>query len=283
MKTIISFSVGFLLLTLTAGAQKPIKITDDSIKFGNSTMPAFSVVIPEADYDKTVKNWVKELQSGTKSKVVEKGDEVSIFGAKLKKVSENPINVYSKIKHESDGINLIVAYELDKDKFVGTSERSDAREYLFGFARDQYLSVANDQLQEEKKKLNELERELNSLQRDQERMEKSIKSNTISLAEEKARLNLLNNDLSDTSTNVGMAGREPDNKDLAKEQKKAEREIKATEKKISKAEEEVRDNERALPENRKQQELARQRVAEQDAVVKKYEDKMDAIKNSRVN
>lgn len=270
-------------MTLTAGAQKPIKITDDSLKFGSSKMPAFSIVIPEADYDKTVKNWVKELQSGTKSKVVEKGDELSIFGAKLKKVSENPINVYSQIKPEAEGVNLKVAYELEKDKFQGASDRGNVREYLFDFARDQYLSVANDQLQEEKKKLNELERELNSLQRDQERMEKSIKSNTISLAEEKARLNLLNNDLSDTSTNVGMAGREPDNKDLAKEQKKAEREMKATEKKISKAEEEVRDNERALPENRKQQELARQRVAEQDAVVKKFEDKMDAIKNSRVN
>lgn len=274
------------MLSLTARAQKPIEITDDSLNFGNSSMPAFSVLIPEANYESTVKDWTKKLQSGTKSKVVEKGDEISIFGAKIKDVSDNPVNVYSQIKDINDGINLKVAIELEKDRFVGNAERDKTKDYLFVFAKDQYLVVANQQLDDEKKKLRDLERDMNSLERDKEKMEKSTKDNKVAIAAEKERLNILNNDiknLSDQSVgqanNVGMGATDPNLlKNQDKQRKKTDREIKASEKKISKAEKEVEDNDRALPENQTQLEVARKRVSEQEAVVRQYEDKVDAIK-----
>jgi hypothetical protein len=288
MKRITPFLLLVIMMSLTARAQRPIEITDDSLKFGSSSssMPGFSVIIPEARYESTMKDWVKELQSGTKSKVVEKGDELSIFGAKIKDVSGNPVNVYSQIKDMDDGVDLRVAIELEKDRFTGNAERAKAKDYLFDFAKGQYLSVANQQLDDEKKKLRDLERDLSSLERDKEKMDKSTKENRLAIAEEKERLNILNESLSGTSAdqanNAGMGATDPDMvKEQEKQRKKADREIKASEKKISKAEKEIEDNQHAIPENEAQVEVARKRVSEQEAVVRQYEDKVAAIKDFR--
>ncbi len=59
-----------LISFFSVKAQKPIILSEDSLKIGNSLLPSVSVVIPEVPYEKTLNDWVKTLQSGTKSKVV---------------------------------------------------------------------------------------------------------------------------------------------------------------------------------------------------------------------
>lgn len=291
MKAIVSFSVLFLLSSLCAEAQKPITISDNNIKFGESAMPAFSVIIPEADYATTVKNWTKELQSGTKSKVVEKGDEISIFGAKIKTISENPLNVYSRIGQEGEGVKMDVAIETERDKFVQDAEKDEAKNYLFNFAKDQYVFVADQQLEAEKKKLKDLEKDLADLERDQDRMQKESKSNKVAIAEEKERLNILNQDIesiSDSTRNMNtseaMGATDPElRKEMEKDRRKADRNIRSSEKKIIKAETEISENDTELPRNVEQQKQVRRQIAEQEEVVKQYEEKLSSIKELRLD
>jgi predicted nucleic acid-binding Zn-ribbon protein len=277
-----------LLLLIPAGmrGQEPVTVTKDNLQFGSSTMPGYSVVIPETDYKTASKEWIKMLQSGTRSKVVEKGDEITIFGAKIKDISENPVNVYSRMNEMNQGVGLRMAVELEKDKYA--DDQSGIREYLFDFAKNQYLDVAKNQLDSEKKKLRDLESDLSSLQKEQSRMEKSIASDKQILAEENKKLESLNNEMayiSDTTgTEVqGMGAKDPDQlKDLEKQRKKASREIKSGESRVSKAEKEIADFEAELPRNANNQESAKQKVKEQEEIVRQFESKYETIKNYKL-
>jgi hypothetical protein len=269
-------------------AQKPIQIADDSMKFGSSTMPALSVFIPEVSYETILKDWTKELQSGTRSKVVQRGDEVSIFGAKIKQVSDHPVNVYSKVANGDNGVNLKVAMELERDRFIGDAEHQGARDYLFDFAKNQYLDLAKNQLDNEKKTLRDLQNDLNGLEKEQARLEKSNQNNKEIIASEKGKLKVLNESLatiSDTTrqhvTDIsGMGATDPDKlKDLEKQRKKTMNDIQSSEKKIARAEKDLDENDRKLPANTSEQAKAKQQVAEQQAVVQKFEDKVESIKN----
>jgi DNA repair exonuclease SbcCD ATPase subunit len=293
MKTFFTSFVFFLLLSALARAQRPIEISEDSLNFGKSTMPGFSVTIPEASYEATMKSWVKSLQSGTKSKVVNENGEISIFGARIKEISDTPVNVYSKVNPVDSAVNLKVAYELRKDEFAGNSDREKVRSYLMDFAKDQYISTVKDQLSAEKSNLSKLEKDLSSLERGQKKMEKTNRDNYTLISTENGRLDALNNELASLSAeltsrtnpseNTGM-GASSDNdpsriKDINKQIKKTGREIKVSEKKISKAEKEISSNKREIPDNIEEQNDARMKVSQQQAVVQRLEDKLERIKN----
>lgn len=282
------YSLLALLILLPAGmrGQEPITVTNDNLQFGSSTMPGYSVVIPEADYKTANKEWIKELQSGTKSKVVEKGDEITIFGAKIKGISDNPVNVYSRMNEMNQGVGLRAAVELEKDKYA--DDQSGAREYLFDFAKNQYLDIAKSQLDAEKKKLRDVQNDLSSLEREQSRMEKAIASDKQIVAEENKKLESLNHEMAyisdTTSTDVqGMGAKDPDQlKDLEKQRKKASRDIKSSESKVSKAEKEIADFQSELPRNANDQESAKQKVKEQEEIVRQAENKYETIKNYKL-
>jgi hypothetical protein len=282
---------------LALRAQSPITLEDDTISIGNSTIPGFSVVIPEVSYNETLRSWTKLLESGTRSKAVVDGESVEIFGAKIKDVSDNPVNVYSRIWDADTAVSIDVAVELSKDVYAGNAERSAVREYLFDFAKDQYVDLATRQLRAEEKILADLEKGLNSLERDKSNMEKRISKNNELISRERDRLIVLNNELSTLSP--GMASsessvadsvapdedpdaikdREKEIKDREKEINKKNREIRSTENKISKAEKEIQQNKESIPDNMDEQVDARNRVSEQEAVVRQYEEKLKTIKD----
>jgi hypothetical protein len=81
-----SFALVFFLLVFCSGikSQMPVSVTEDSLKLGKATLPAISVTIPEVNYENTLKTWIKNLESGSKSRVVTENNEMSIFGAKIK-------------------------------------------------------------------------------------------------------------------------------------------------------------------------------------------------------
>jgi len=95
MKLNLTHFIFIALLIPFAGirAQEPVLVSEDSLKIGNSLLPGLSVTIPEAGYEKTLKEWVKDLQGGTKSKVITENNEMSIFGAKIRDISPNTVNV----------------------------------------------------------------------------------------------------------------------------------------------------------------------------------------------
>ncbi|MBG0860984.1 MAG: hypothetical protein IQL11_15910 [Bacteroidales bacterium] len=287
-----------LILSPLAGinAQKPIIISEDSITISNNRLPGFSVTIPEVEYEKTLKNWIKEIQTGTKSDVVTEGGEMSIFGAIIKSITENPVNIYSKLIDRDTVLNLQIVIELKKDQYVerasGEAEVAKSKTYLMNFAKTQYLELVSEQLKTEENKLKDIEKELGSLEKDQSGMEKSIRSNNKVITAEKERLIVLNNELTTVSAaiiehNSQLSVMEPGDerdekikyiKDLEKQKKKTTKAISSSENKISKADRSINDATRAIPKIDNTQERTRSRISDQEAVVQKYIDKLNAIK-----
>jgi hypothetical protein len=73
-----------MLMAPSIEAQKPVKVLEDSILIGNYLYPGFNVTIPEANFENTLKNWIKLQETGSKSKVQTENGEMTIFGANIK-------------------------------------------------------------------------------------------------------------------------------------------------------------------------------------------------------
>jgi peptidoglycan hydrolase CwlO-like protein len=289
----------FMMILLTAGtsyAQKPIKVSEDSVSFGNSKYPGLIVCIPEVNYERTLKNWTKELQSGTKSNVVTENGTMSIFGAMIKDVTPNPINVYSKLVSQDSLMQLMVSLELRKDQYIskatGETELNAAKEFLKRFAKDQYVDLVKDQLQAEEKKLRDMNDDLSKLQNEKSRLQKSIESNKTNITSEKDNITLLNNQLTNLNAEIlnqnnqlstmeaGAAKEEKASylKDLEKRKKKMQNDLESSENKINKAESEISDADQAIPKNDSEQVTARDKITQQEGMVKKFTEKLNAVK-----
>jgi len=294
-----TFTLCLLALTITSitvSAQKPISITEDSISYGAAKYPGLIVTIPEVSFDRTEKNWIKELQSGTKSKVVDENGEMSIFGANIKDISPNPLNIYSKLTSQDSALQLLVSFELKKDMYIGKSsadaELFSAKEYLKEFAKEQYIDLIKEEVMAEEKKLRDLNKELSSFQNDKSKMQKSIQSNRSLITEMKDNILLQNNELAKvsaelvsqsdqlTSMEEGSAKEEKASyvKELEKRKKKILKEIESSENKITKANSQINEADRDIPRNESQQETMRAKVNQQEAVVNWFNEKLNRVK-----
>lgn len=279
-------------------AQKPITILEDSIIIGSSNLPAISVTIPEADHDKVLKLWIKELQSGTKSKVVNDNGEMSIFGARIKSISSNPLNVYSRLNKLDSMLVLVASFELKKDQYIercgGEPEFSKATEYLKEFSKTQYISVAKDEADAERKKLRDLEKELSSLENEKSKLQKSIQTAKNNILNEQENIVVQKNELSMVTTALDVQSKELSDmeeenpakkekaqavKDLEKRQKRASNSIESSENKIKKANSDIEKAEAEIPRNEKMQDRVKDQIKEQAAVFKKYDDKLKKIRS----
>jgi len=297
MKSISIFVLLVLISCFGIKAQKPILVTEDSLKVGNSLVPGLSVTIPEVDYEKTLKIWIRDLQSGTKSKVITETSDMSIFGAKIKEISPNPINVYSTLMNLDSMLQLTVSFELKKDMFIeratGETELVKAQNYLKEFAKNQYVDFAKAEADAEEKKLRDLERELSSLENEKSRLQKSIQSNNSTIASEKENIIVQNNELTTVSAalvehNNQLSAMEegPEQKekmeyikDLEKRKKKALNSIESSENKINRSNSEIDKATEEIPKNERMQEKVKEQIAFQEAVYQKYADKLKRIKS----
>ncbi len=295
----IKITLAFLFLIPFTGlkAQKPIEILEDSLRIASSHLPGISVTIPEADYDRTLKLWIKELQSGTKSKVVTENGEMSIFGAKIKSISANPLNVYSKLIRLDSMLQLVVSFEVKKDGYIERSKSeadfAKASAFLKDFSKSQYIEVAKDQSDAEEKKLRSLEKELSSLENEKSRYQRSIQSDKSTILSEKENITVQNNELSTVSAalidaNAQLSTMEPGPaqkeksesiKALEKRKRKALNSIESSENKINKATSAIDKAEAEIPRNEKMQEKVREQIDQQQAVYNKYADKLKKIKS----
>lgn len=295
----LKYTLFILLLVPFIGtkAQKPITVSEDSLKIGNSNVPGLSVTIPEAGYEKTLKDWVRDLQSGTKSKVVTENNEMSIFGARIKSISPNPLNVYSKLERLDSMLLLYASFELKKDQYI--ERRNDeagytlAQNYLKEFSKGQYIDVAKDQADAEEKKLRDLEKELSSLENEKSRMQKNIQSNKSSIAEEKENIVVQNNEIATVTTALAEQNnlistmeespakkeKAEQIKELEKRKKKAQNSIESSENKINRADSEIDKDTGDIPRNERMQEKVKEQISYQEAVYQKFANKLKTIKS----
>jgi hypothetical protein len=297
MKPIYALVTLILVACLGAKAQMPVVVSDDSLKLGKTSIPGLAVTIPEVNYDKTLKAWIRELESGTKSKVVTENSEMTIFGAKIKDISPNPINVYSKLSTFDSLLKLVVSFELKKDQYIdrtGTpAEFSKAQIYLKTFAKDQYIELVKDQVDVEDKKLRDIEKELSSLEKEKNRMQKSIQSNNTDITNEKENITVQNNEVTTVSAAIIEHNKlldtmrtGPDKeekikyiKDLEKRKSKAQSSAESSQNKINKMNNETDKLNSEIPKNDVLQDQVREKIAKQQAVLQTFTDKLKKIKS----
>jgi len=295
----IKFTLAILILIPFFGinAQKPIIVSDDSLQVGNSLVPGISVTIPEADYDKALKTWIRDLQSGTKSKINTENNEMQILGAKIKDISKNAINVYSRLERLDSILILCASFETSKDQYItrtsGEPEFSKVQDFMKEFAKNQYIEVAKGQADAEEKKLKDLQKELSSLENEKSRMQKGIQNDNSNIASEKENITIQTNELNTVSAAIieqtgllssleeGPARKEKEEqiKELEKRKRKAQNSIELSEKKIGRADSDIDQATGDIPRNERIQEKVKEQIMAQEAIYQQYADKLKKIKS----
>ena len=296
MKLKITVSLFALLPLIAVNAQKPIVLSEDSIQIGKSYIPCLSVTIPEADFDVVLKDWIREIESGTKSKVVNENGEMSIFGARIRKIDAGDINVYSKLVKLDSMLQLFASFEVRKDEYIESATGSpafvSAQEFMKEFAKNKYIDVARSQADAEEKKLKDLQKELSSLDSEKSRMQKNIQSNNSRISSENENIILQNNELNTVTAAIAEQNRllltmeegpakdelVKQIKELEKRKKGAEKTVKKAEKKIGKADTSIDQATGDIPRNERMQEKVKEQIAAQDAVYQKYAEKLKRIR-----
>ncbi len=292
------FTLALLILAcIRSEAQMPLVLSDDTIQIGSSMLPALSADIPEVDYDITLKEWVKNLESGTKSKVVTENGVMSIFGANIKKISANPINVYSTLTKYDEMVRLSASFEPRKDEYitkdVAEADYMNAQNYLKEFAKDRYIDFAKGEADAEEKKLRDLQKELSSLEREKSKMQRGIRKDNTSILREQENIVAWNNELRTLASALALAKQElslmdpgPAQKekqaavrDLEKRQRKAKKSIESAERKIKKANSKIDGATKDIPKNENMQGKLKEEIAKQEAVFRTYDDKLQKIKS----
>jgi hypothetical protein len=297
MKSISTLAVLMIVSCFGLNAQKPITISEDSLKVGKTNMPGFQVTIPEVSYETALKAWTKTLESGSKSKVITDAGVMSIFGSKIKDISPNPVNVYSKLIKLDSTIQLSASFELKKDEYIQRTatpaEFAKAESFLKGFSKDLYIDLAKDQYNVEDKKLREIEKELSSLEKEKNKMQKSITSNNTTISNEKENITVQNNELTTVSAAiiehnrqldtmaVGPAREEKEKylKELDKRKKKAQSSIESSQNKINRTTSDTEKINGEIPKNEQAQQQVNEKLQAQQAVTQKYADKLKKIKS----
>jgi len=300
MKTFLASFIVCFVLSVSGIAQKAIVITEGPVTFTHGNTPGIAISIPEVSFKKVQDSWIKSLEKGTKSKVQNENNELSIFGAIIKDIAPAPINVYSYVKDNDTAILLAATFELKKDVYVSMENNAEgfakAKLYLLEFAKGHYLELAKEQLDNEVKKLSKLEGDLKSLENDKIKLEKMIQSNTTTIGATNdelviLRTNLLSlNDELLAQTNQYNALEEGPAKeekkkyieDLEKRIKKTTREVESGEKKIVDMQAEIdKAQSDLIPTNLKEQEQTRKAIDQQKEVVNTYQTKYNTIKDYR--
>ncbi|MFZ2340154.1 MAG: hypothetical protein WAW07_10605, partial [Bacteroidales bacterium] len=211
MKLKITLLLFALLPLIAVNAQKPIVLSEDSIQIGESYIPSLSVTIPEADFDVVLKDWIKEIESRTKSKVVNENGQMSIFGARIRKIDAGDINIYSKLVRLDSMLQLFASFEVRKDEYIESATGSpafvSAQEFMKEFAKNKYIDVAKSQADAEEKKLKDLQKELASLESEKSRMQKNIQSNNSRISSENENIILQNNELNTVNAAIAEQNR----------------------------------------------------------------------------
>ncbi|MDY0342760.1 MAG: hypothetical protein RBR28_04250 [Lentimicrobium sp.] len=294
MKKTLLFTMLLVLSILVVKGQQPIVTAYDSLLFGDTRCPGLWVTIPEVSKADIEKDWKKILEKGTKSKVLSKDNEMTIFGAQWSDISKEPVNVFSNYVETDSTIRLFVAVELHRDDFVtrDSPQFTALSNMLTSFAKDKYIAVADGQLAQENKKLKDLQKNLESLRKNKDKLEKQIKSDQAAIDQENYRIVTTQKEIGETDRLLDTRGtelasldgkerkdKESEIKSLEKKKKSSQKSIGSSESKINKATNNIADNNTAIAINLQEQSKVMSEIADQTMEVRKYEEKLNKIKS----
>lgn len=293
MKNALYTAFIFIFCSVSVQAQKPITLTSDTVKIGNTRFPGFWLGIPEVKHEKVRENWSKTILKGTKSKILTVNNEMTLFGAIIPEVYDGNVNIMSKIDDRDSITMLFVCFETTRDNFIVKSSEQYEKlsKYLKKFAREQYLTVAKEQLSVEEDKLDNLEKELKSVRRDKEKMEKDIQISQVRITQEndntsslKKELEVIDSDIDYKSSQLSTMEngdvkkeKQSELKDIQKKKKGLLKDINSCENRISKEETSISDNKRNIELNSLTQTELLEKIKQQSISIEKHQQKVKNI------
>ena len=283
MKKII-YLVGLLLVPLVLFGQKPIEVSGANFKLGQDEYSGVQVLIPEVERELVENMWIKEIEKRTKSKVSQAHQgEITIFGAFIKSIGEDPVNIYSQIIPRDSIVELNACIELKRNEFITEdlyeSEFNELKAFMHDFGKEAYMDEVEEQIEAEENVLKELEKELKKLQSDKEGLEKKISKNehNITVSDDDIRIldtdiAVKNEEIARVKVRMGSVGDdavlketlESELKDLEKEKKKMQNSVQKEKKRIVGYESDIDNIKLEIPalveqQNQKMQEIEKQR------------------------
>ncbi len=293
------YLIGLLLVPVVLLGQKPIEVSGTSFKLGQDEYSGVQVMIPEAGFEQVEKMWIKALEKGTKSDVSEAHNgEITIFGAYIKSIGDDPVNIYSQIIPRDSTIELNACIELKRNEFITEelyeSEFNQLKAYMHDFGKEAYIEEVEEQLEAEENVLKELEKELKSLQHDKESMEKKISKNehNIMVSDDDIRIldadiAIKNEELARTKVRLGSVGDnlvqretiEAEIKDLEKEKKKMLKSEQKAKKNIVGYNSDIDNIKLEIPALVEQQNQKMQEIEQQRNTVNLFEIKLTTVSN----
>jgi len=298
MKNILSL-IGILLVPLVLFGQKSIEVSGANFKFGQDEYSGVQVLIPEAERELVENMWIKEIEKRTKSKVSQAHQgEITIFGAFIKSIGEDPVNIYSQIIPRDSIVELNACIELKRNEFITEelyeSEFNELKIFMHNFGKEAYLDEVEEQVKAEENVLKELEKELKKLQSEKESLEKKISKNehNITVSDDDIRIfdadiAVKNEEIARVKVRMGSVGDdavlketlESELKDLEKEKKKMQNDVKKEKKKIVGYESDIDNIKLEIPALVEQQNLKMQEIEQQRTNVNLFENKLTTISN----
>lgn len=185
-----------LLLTLQASAQR-VTVQKQSDTFNGNMVQALTVYFDTLEYKDLSKQWTSFLKDH-EAKVRSNKEAVDGDNAKFLSLSNDTVDVYSKIIKGDDNQLLVVAFQT-KDGFLSENNQPVNFQAAEKIVKDFAVSVKKNQLAEKIKKaqgvLDDYTKEVNSLIKknesmsgDNEKMKKQIADNEKQIKENESKL-----------------------------------------------------------------------------------------------
>lgn len=276
-----------LLMGLSAAAQEEIKVTIQERPSSQGLQPAFETEIPQATAADAIRILERTLSPrrifSRSQKFVQEGDEWIMRDVDVKKISSNPITVYTQVSSFPERI-FVKIFIKDREGFIGASPETGAKtQDASAFIRDYAVAVYRDAVEKELKNeqniLKSLEQDLKRMGRQYSQNERRIsglKSDNVEMRNEirenQMRLQRKEGFVAEgESARIILDQHQVDAKKLEKEIRSAQRKINRNERRISKFE---RQGSRNL---REQSDILNQ-IDKQKIVVKDIEAKLRNIR-----
>lgn len=289
-----------LLLVASASsvfAQKKIEIDESSRLMSKGTYPSFAAEIPQAKLKDVDKAWRKYISAGSKSKIVEAGDEINLVGAVNKNITTEVFNIYSKLLETTEGVKVTAWFSLNDSVYISKDQNNDkdlaVKKYMLDFALDQYREVVKDELKKEQDKTKDLEGEMKDLIKAEEKSNKKISEYERSIQRAHDDIATNNGDQKRQSdliyTQKGVVEASKGNATVLKEAQKTLKDMENAKEKLEKQNEklnkdidswnkEIREEQRKIEASKQDQKLKAEQIAKQKDTVQGVEEKLKNIK-----
>jgi len=246
----------FSVIVIYASGQQNIDVNLIYESMSGGDQPGYAVEIPQTSLEIVKKEWLKHIQEKTKSKPMELGHEIIIFDVVNKDFSPDPYNIYSLIMTKDTLVYLVAFFEIDsghffdpkvdKNALVSTKMDNSIRNYMRGFAVEQYREAVSEELDVEGKKIKDLNGQLKDLKDEQVKIEKNIKSNEQKITSAEEEISMLNTQSTSKIQEVESARLSISEITDPEAEKAAKKELKSLEKERKKIDDQKEKEQKAL-------------------------------------